>query len=134
MSAVTRLTPPAVSAYAPGAGTHLSEVTVAAIDTTGNATADAMEKAANAIEAAAGKLAGEIMAEAKETASDMRKKASEQRERARKMSQAVSDYCLWNQTTRATIRSIPFDVADKVEPASRDDGEPSPAFLHRAQD
>ncbi len=134
MSPITRLTPPPVSAYAPGAAsTHLSEVTVEAIDRMGNETAAEMEATANAIEAAAGELAGTIMAQAKEVADDLRAKAKGRREGVRCMSQVVSNYFLWNAAARAAVAGIEPNIRQKmaaITNSEHDDGEPSPAFLH----
>lgn len=139
MSVITRLTtPPPVSVYAPGASTHLSEVTVEAVDRIGNETATQMEQTANAIEGAASKIAADIMADAKEVAGELRDRAKVHREASRAMSQEVSNFCLRMTSARATIRGIESEVKGKVAEASKqvpsgqpdDDGEPSPGFLH----
>jgi len=134
MSAVTRLTPPQVSDYAPGAASlHISEVTVQAIDQIGDATALQLEKAAEAIEVAASQLAGKILGDAKEVADELRTAAKGHRQTTRDMAQEVSDFCLRMSSARATVRSLEGQVKDKViEPiaSAGDDGKPSPTFLH----
>ena len=134
MTALTR-TPPAISAYAPGASsTNLSDVTVEAVDRIGKETADQMEKTAAAIEAAASELAGKIMSEAKEAATDLRERAKQHREASRAMSEEVSNFCLRMASARTTIRGIESEVKGKVvegaKPDPDDDGKPSPSFLH----
>lgn len=137
MTAVTRLTPHEISAYAPGAAsTHLSEVTVEAIDKMGSETAAQMEATAAAIEAAASELAGTIMAQAKETADDLRDKAKGRRDGVRCMSQVVSNYFLWNAAARSAISGIEPNIRKQMAAAAieTDDKDPSPAFLHKPMD
>lgn len=130
MSAITRLQP---QDYAPGAAaTHISEVTVEAIDKIGDATSTQLERAADGIEAAASELAGKIIGEAKEAADELRKAAQGHRQSTRDMSQEVSNFCLRMASARATVRSLEGQVKDRLAPVPSevDDGDPSPGFLH----
>ena len=113
MNTVTRLTPPHPGATAPGAS-HLSQVTVEAIDKIGNDTATQMERAAVAIENAASETAGKLMADAKESADEWRAAAKTFREKTRTMSEQVSDFCLRTTSARTQVRGIEFEVRDQV--------------------
>lgn len=118
MSAVTRMTQSAVSAYAPSS-THLSEVTVEAVEKIGNATAEQIEMAAD-----------EIEANGKALAADLRKTAAAMRERTRSVTQQVSDFCLRTTSARTTVLSLETEITGGISRLDHDN-EPSPAFLHR---
>ncbi len=113
MSAVTRLTPPAVSAYAPGAATpHFSDVTVRAVDHIGNDTSSAIRQRAQV-----------IMTEAQEVSDELNSIADEMDRQARAASEWMSSWCLKMSTARAV-------AGDLRQISAQDDGEPSPRFLH----
>jgi len=110
MSAVTRLTAPPVSSYAPGG---ISEVTVAAVDKIGNATSDQIRHTAAAIRDDAERIAGTL-----------EKLADAFDEQTRIASEKVSEFCLKMASARDMVRGLENQIGAKVE------GEPSPKFLH----
>lgn len=118
MTATTRLTTLPVSSYAPGASTHISEVTVAAVDKIGNATSEQIRHTADQIEA-----------EAKEIGDKLRQLADAFDEQTRLASEKISGFCLRMSAARAMARGLEEQISERVVGA-KDDGEPSPEFLH----
>jgi len=121
MSSITRITTPAVSAYAPGASSHISEVTVAAVDKIGNDTSDRLRHTAETLEA-----------EAKKVSDKLRELAEAFDEQTKIASEKISQFCLKMASAKSVISSLEGEIKGKiVEPVPHDDGEPSPDFLHK---
>ncbi len=120
MTAMTRLKTPPVSAYAPGsASTHISEVTVAAVDKIGSDTSDRMRHTAETIEA-----------DAKRVADKLRELADAFDEQTRIASEKISGFCLKMASARSVITSLETEIKGQPEMPAIDDGAPSPEFLH----
>lgn len=119
MSAVTR-TAPAISAYAPGASTHVSEMTVAAVDKIGTDTSDRLRHTAQT-----------IVDEARKVADKLIELADAFDEQTRIASEKVSHFCLKMASARAVVIGLDGEIKGKVvETVPDDDGKPSPSFLH----
>jgi hypothetical protein len=128
------------------ASTHVSEMTVEAVEKIGKATSDQIHRLAVSIEAEASALAGKIIGEAKSAADELRAVVVAYQEKTRAMAQEVSNFCLKTSGARAMARGLEGDIAAQFKRVTvddgksglagrvelvADDGEPSPAFLHR---
>lgn len=113
MTAVTRLTAPPVSSYAPGG---ISEVTVQAVDQIGTATSDQIRHTADRIEA-----------EAHAIGNKLRELADKFDEQTRLASEKISDFCLHMTAARAMVSGLEGQISGKLAAVAED---PSPAFLH----
>lgn len=113
MTAITRLTAPPVSSYAPGG---ISEVTVEAVDKIGTATSDQIRHTADRIEAEANAIGNKL-----------RELAAVYDEQTRLASEKISDFCLHMTAARAMVSGLEGQVSGKLAMVTED---PSPAFLH----
>ena len=104
MSSITRLQAPPVSEYAPGA-TNISEITVAAVDTIGNATSDQIRLTADQIEA-----------DAKAIGDKLRELADVFDQHTRMASEKVSEFCLKMASARNMVRSLEGELSREIAP------------------